>query len=197
MANVDARFGFRPIRRLDGSAWSGNLTQLKVANGDSSALNRGDCVKQLATGYVTVAAAGITDHSMRGVFMGCHYLSSALGYPIWSNYWPGSGATGDVDVFVCDDPFVVYEVQGSTSTAIAFADIGANADVVVTASTTGFSKWAINQATLATTATFPWRIIALGNNTRAVENGYDSSTGFNIVEVAWNDMFLTQKTGLL
>src|SRR5215813_14171920 len=106
MANVNAPFGFRPIRRLDGAALSGAFTQLKVANGDTNALNRGDCVKQLGTGYVTVAAAGLTDHSMRGIFIGCHYLSSALGYNIWSNYWPGSGAVGDIDVFILDDPFI-------------------------------------------------------------------------------------------
>src|SRR5215813_7616891 len=99
MANVNAPFGFRPIRRLDGAPYTGGFSQLKVANGDSNALNR-------------------------GIFIGCHYLSTALGYNIWSNYWPGSGATGDVDAFIIDDPFVVYEVQGSTSTAIGFADIG-------------------------------------------------------------------------
>jgi|SRR5215475_5023179 len=196
MANVDARFGFRPCRRLDGAAYTGGFSQLKVANGDTSALNRGDGVQSQASGYVTVAAAGISSHLWRGIFIGCHYLASAVGYNIWSNYWPGSGAVGDVDAFIIDDPFVVYEVQGSTSTAIAFADLGINADVVVTASTTGFSKWAINQGTLAVTSTFPFRVVALGNNARATENGYDSTTGFNIVEVMWNDHFLTQKAGI-
>jgi len=196
MANVNAPFGLRPCRRLDGAPYTGGFSQLKVANGDTNALNRGDMVKQLNTGYVTLSAAGITDHSNRGIFIGCHYLSSALSYNVWSNYWPGSGAVGDIDAFMIDDPFVVYEIQGSTSTPITFADIGANGDVVVTASTTGFSKWALNQATLAVTSTFPFRIVALGNNTRAIENGYDNTTGFNIVEVAWNDNFLTQKAGL-
>lgn len=197
MANVNAAFGFRPIRRMDWGPYSGGFSQLRVANGDTNALNRGDCVKQLNTGYVTVAAAGLSDHSMRGVYIGCHYLASAFGYNIWSNYWPGSGATGDIDVFVIDDPFVVFEVQGSTSTAIAFADIGINGDVVVNASTTGFSKWTLNQATLANTATFPWRVVGLGNRgVNNSENGYDTTTGFNIVEVQWNDQFGTQKSGL-
>jgi len=196
MANVNAPFGFRPIRYLTGAPYTSGFSQLKIANGDTNALNRGDMVRSLATGYVTIGAAGISDHSARGIFLGCHYLSNALGYNIWSNSWPGSGAIGDVDAFILDDPTVVFEVQGSTATPIAFADLGANADVVVTSSTTGFSKWAINQATLAATATFPWRIVALGNNTRNIENGYDTTTGFNIVEVAWNDNFLTQKSGL-
>ena len=196
MANVNAAFGLRPIRRLDGAPYTGGFTSLKVANGDTNALNRGDVVKNLNTGYVTRIAAGNTDHQNRGVFIGCHYLSAALGYSIWSNYWPGSGATGDIDAFVIDDPFVVYEVQSSTSTPVAFADLGLNADVVVNASTTGFSKWTINQATLNTTATFPFRVLALGNNAAAIENGYDATTGFNIVEVCWNDQVLTQKAGI-
>jgi len=196
MANVDARFGFKPIRRIDGGAWSGNLTQLKVANGDTNPLNRGDGVQSQASGYVTVAAAGITTHLWRGIFQGCHYLSSALGYNIWSNYWPGSGAIGDIDVFIVDDPLVVFEVQSTGASPVAFADLGQNADVVVTSSTTGQSKWAINQATMAVTATFPFRVVALGNNTRFVENGYDATSANNIVEVAWNDQFLRQFAGI-
>lgn len=195
MANINAAFGFKPIRRLDGAAWSGNLTQLKVANADTNALNRGDVVLQVTTGYVSRAAAGNTAHTIRGVFQGCHYLSAALGYPIWSNYWPGSGATGDIDAFICDDPNVVFEVQASAG-PIAFADIGLNADFVVNASTTGFSKWTLNSATMAVTATFPFRVIALGNNSVAIDNGYDTTTAFNVVEVAWNDMFLRQMAGI-
>lgn len=195
MANINSAFGFKPIRRLDGAAWSGNMTQLKIANADTNALNRGDVVLQVNTGYVSRAAAGNTAHTIRGVFLGCHYLSSALGYPIWTNYWPGTGATGDIDAFIVDDPNVVFEVQ-SSGTAIAFADIGINGDFVVNASTTGFSKWTLNQATLAVTATFPFRIIGLGNNGVATENGYDTTTSFNVVEVAWNDMFLRQFAGI-
>ena len=39
MANTVAPFGFRPIRRLDGEAWSENLTQRKIANNGGGALN--------------------------------------------------------------------------------------------------------------------------------------------------------------
>jgi len=200
MANVDSAFGFRPIRRLDGAAWSGNHSTRRMLN-SAGALNRGDVVQVLNSGYVQVSAAGVSTHVNLGVFVGCHYLSNALGYPIWSNYWPGSGAVGDVDVFVIDDPNVVFEVQGSTSTPIAFADIGINADFVVVASTTGFSKWSLNQATLAVTGTFPFRIVGLGGsqNTAAGNtpgNGYDHTTGYNIVEVAWNDQFYRQQAGI-
>lgn len=39
MANTVAPFGFRPIRRLDGEAWSENLIQRKIANNGGGALN--------------------------------------------------------------------------------------------------------------------------------------------------------------
>jgi len=65
-----------------------------------------------------------------------------MGYPIWTNYWPGSGALGLVDVCIIDDPNQVYEIMASAG-PITLADIGSAANVVVNASTTGFSKWAL------------------------------------------------------
>jgi hypothetical protein len=197
MPNTNAPFGFRRIRRLDGAASSGGFTQLKVAAADGNALNRGDVVQQLATGYVTRSVAGLATHMTRGVFVGCHYLSAALGYPIWSNYWPGSGAVGDVDVFIIDDPLAVFEARlGGAGGPATFANVGMNCDFLVNASTTGFSAWAIDPASIAVTATFPFRILALGNNGHYIGDGYDTSTPYNIVEVSWNDMFLKQMAGI-
>ena len=193
MPNTNAPFGFRPIRRLDGAAASGGMSQAKVANADGNALNRGDVVQQLATGYVTRTTAGLANHQTRGVFIGCHYLSAALGYPIWTNYWPGAGAVGDIDVFLLDDPWLVFEVRANAG-PITLANVGMNADFVVTASTTGFSAWSL--AAPAVTATFPFRVTALGNNNVNVGDGYDSTLAFNIVEVAWNDQVFKQQVGI-
>lgn len=197
MANTNAPFGFRPIRRIDGAAASGAFSQLKVANADTNALNRGDVVQQLATGYVTRSVAGITTHTNRGVFIGCHYLSATLGYPIWTNYWAGSGAIGDIDVFIIDDPLVVFEARiGGAGGPATLANIGMNCDVLPAASTTGFSAWAIDPTTILATATLPFRIIALGNNGKFVGDGYDTTSPYNIVEVCWNDQFLRQMVGI-
>jgi hypothetical protein len=188
MANTNSPFGFRPIRRLDGAAWTSNHTTKKMQN-NAGALNRGDAVQALVDGTVAVSAAA-AGHLNTGIFVGCHYLSSALGYPIWTNYWPGSGALGLVDAFIIDDPNVVYEVMASAG-PITLADVGANADIVVNASTTGFSKWALGAPTTTASTNFPWKIIGLGNNGVNVgENGYDATSANNIVEVCWNDMFL-------
>jgi len=184
MPNTQAPFGFRPVRRIDGAAWSGNVTQRKAQN-NAAALNRGDLVKALADGTVAIAAPA-DGHVVLGVYVGCHYLNSALGYPIWSNYWPGSGAIGLVDVFVIDDPNVVFEAQANAGN-LALADVGINMDIVVNASTSGFSKMALNDGTKAVTATFPWRMVGLGNFGVNIADGYDATSNFNIVEVTPNN----------
>lgn len=188
MANIDSAFGFRPIRRLDGAAWTGNHTTRKMLT-NATALNRGDMVQALPSGYVQAMTAAVTDHSAIGVFVGCHYLAASLGYPIWSNYWPGAGAVGEVDAFIIDDPNVVFEVQAAAG-PITFADVGTTANPTVVASTTGFSKWTLGApGALATAA---WRIVALGDPAPMVGNGYDHTTAFNIVQVAWNDHIYRQ-----
>ena len=63
MANIDSAFGFRPIKRLDGAAWTGNHTTRKMAN-NATALNRGDVVQAKAVGYVQ-AMTGCGDRSLR------------------------------------------------------------------------------------------------------------------------------------
>jgi hypothetical protein len=189
MANTQAPYGFRPIRTGSG-AYTGAFSTLK-AQATAGALNRGDMVTQLADGTVKVYAAA-DGHLARGVYIGCHYLSAALGYPIWSNYWPGAGAVGSlIDVFVIDDPAVVFEVAALAG-PITAADIGMRAEASVLASTTGFSKWSLTG--LAVTATLPWIVVGLGNASYPIQDGYDATTAFNTVEVAWNDMFL--KTGV-
>jgi hypothetical protein len=136
--------------------------------------------------------AAADGHLAAGVYIGCHYLSAALGYPIWSNYWPGSGAgTTMIDVFVIDDPEVAYEVAALLG-PITLASVGMRAEANVLASTTGFSKWSLTG--VAVTATLPWTIVALGNSNVNISDGYDSTTAYNIVEVQWNDMIL--KTGV-
>jgi len=187
--NTVAPFGLRPVRRQDGAGWSSAFTQCK-GQPTAGALNRGDLVQQMADGTVAVGAAAV-GYNIRGVYDGCHYALAALGYNIWSNYWPGSGAVAGtlVDIFVIDDPFVVYEAQASAG-PITLASVGLNADIVVTASTTGFSKWALGVP--AATATFPFRVERLGNGGVYISDGYDATAANNIVEVTWNNMFMRQ-----
>ncbi len=192
MANTVAPFGLRPIRRGDGAAWTGNHTTRKMQN-TAGALNRGDIVKQLADG--TVAVSTTADAAVNvGVAVGVHYLSSALGYPIWTNYWPGAGALGLVDVFVVDDPYVVFEIQASAG-PITLADVGASANIVINASTTGFSKWALGApAAGAGSDVLPFKIAGVGNAGYPIQDGYDATSANNIAEVTWNLHYLKPGT---
>src|SRR6476620_4768190 len=192
MANIDAAFGLRPCRRLDGAAWTGGHSTRRMLT-NATALNRGDVVQQLASGYVQAVTGAVADHSGLGVFVGCHYLAAGLGYPIWSNYWPGAGATAEVDALIIDDPFVVYEIQAQAA-PITIADIGMTANPTVVASTTGFSKWSL--AAPAASATALFRVVQLGDPAPMVSNGYDHTTAFNIVQVAWNDHIYKQMVGV-
>ena len=186
MANTNAPFGFRPIRRLDGAAWSGNLTQKKMQI-TAGACNRGDVVKQMSDGTVAVSAAAAGAANV-GVADGFRFVAAALGYPIWTNYWPGAGAVAGtlVDVFVIDDPNVVFEVMANAG-PITLAQVGDNADLVVTASTTGFSKWSLlTPAVGAGSDVLPFKVVGLGNAGVFISDGYDTTAANNIVEVAWN-----------
>ena len=191
MANTNAPSGFRPCGRVDGAAWTSKHTTCKMQN-NAGPLNRGDGVSQLADGTVAVAAAA-AGHVFRGISEGCHYLSTTMGYPVWSNYWPGAGAAGLVDVYVIDDPNVLFEGMASAG-PITLADVGLNADVVVVASTTGFSKWSIGVP--GTGAGFPWKIFAVGNMGFNIQDGLDVTAANNTVELAPNDWFLTKGAGI-
>jgi len=96
MANSNGSFGLRPLNKMGGGANStatSNYTFYEIANGNTNKLYHGEPVIPLSTGYIDApgAAAGGTV-GLLGVFQGCEYVSSTSGKPIWSNYWPGSGA---------------------------------------------------------------------------------------------------------
>jgi len=184
MANTNAPFGLRPVTYRGAAPSSGGMNWRKMQN-TAGACNRGDIVKTLADGTVAVAAA--TDVAvMVGVVEGFRFLSSVMGYPIWTNYWPGSGALGLVDVCIIDDPNQVYEIMASAG-PITLADIGSAANVVVNASTTGFSKWALGApAAGAGSDVLAFKVVGLGNDGINISDGYDATAANNIVQVAWN-----------
>lgn len=204
MANTFAPFGFRPIMRKDGGAWDGNMTLRKIASNSSTALYYGDAVSLLGTGYITIGAASAT--TICGVFIGCRYVPSAFGYMRWSNFWPGSGQTtaaGDIDAYVIDDPSVVFEVQSTGGSAVTFADVGNNVDIVSSSGSaiTGMSTHAVN-ATVATTATFPFRVWAVpgvnaaGSIPPALSANTDAGSANNVIQVVWNQFTWNQLAGL-
>lgn len=163
MANTVAPVGFLHQGSTEGSSPTFGQKAMLIANADSTALGRGDPLKMLSTGYVSAWTNGTAVSQLAGIFMGCQYLSSSGAGLIRSNYWPGSGATGDITAFIlpCNLAGAVpfFLVQAASGTTVAFADIGQNCDVTMgtPSSTTGLSGASISN--LGTAATLPFRIV--------------------------------------
>lgn len=202
MANTNSPFGFSVIGRVPGSP-SPDFAQTKrlIANADTNKIFTGDVVQDLGSGYIGVGAASLGQ--IYGVFVGCEYTSASQQKQIWSKYWPGADAVGDATAYICTDPYALFNVQ-SLLTPIAFADIGNNVDIsVATAGSTltGVSGQTINQGSLGTSNTLPFRIWALTSSQYPLGigsnvNGIDDTSNYNQALVTFNSQALKQLTGL-
>ena len=164
---TNAPNGLIPVKKLDGSAWTGATNPYQIANTYATALFRGDPVTRLADGTIGVGVAG---SAVLGVFWGVKYTDST-GTVKFMNYWPGNPGvlTGStVEALVIDDPNTVFSVQetsatGTAGTPLALADRGLNINFLYTAGSTatGQSAVSINNASEADTATLNCKIIDL------------------------------------
>lgn len=198
MANTNAPFGFRWLGLNGGSASATDATIVRyVASNNSEAIGKGDPVMDLTTGYIQQWNSGQSVDRLVGIFNGCKYFNTALQQVRWSPYWPGSGATGDVECYIIPIQLSVppkFAVQVAT-TPLTIADIGSNHDVTVGTpnTTTGQSTCALTSAGAATD-TLPFTVVDLWSNYGAPgSNGTDNTTDYNWVIVAPN---VTRLTGL-
>lgn len=166
MANTNAPFGLAQSSQLSSAP---NYAHRTIKNGIASAnttkIYTGDPVKLLSTGYLAQWTAGTAVSQLAGIFVGCEYLSTALGKRTFSPYWPGADTSADADAFIIPltggTPQVLL-VQ-TDSTGVALADRGSNFDVALgTGSTlTGRSGCYLDVSTSNTTATLPFRLLNL------------------------------------
>lgn len=164
---TNAPNGLRPVKKLDGSCWTGQTTSYPVASAYGTSLFKGDPVTVLNDGTLGIATAG---SAAVGVFWGVQYTNAA-GDIVNSPYWAASTATkGSVPAtaFVIDDPNVVFTIQesngaGAAGTPLALTDVGLNANFAVgTGSTaTGNSGATLNNTTEADTSTLNLKILGL------------------------------------
>lgn len=189
MSNTSAPNGFQRFGLLDGATPTmGNQRRL-VAAADTTAIGYGDPVVSLATGYVARATAGTTQIS--GIFMGCYYLNTAVGRVVWSKSWPGASAGGPGYANIDTDPNALYIAQ-SNGSPITFADIDANINFTIgtpqTEAAGGFSTSMLDQSSINTTNTLPFRIVGLYSDyvPAGSQNGSDDSSNYNRVIVAPN-----------
>lgn len=196
MSNTNAANGFQYFGRLEGGAVTAGLTTRLVSSSDTAALGQGDPVTSLTTGYVTASTAGTTQ--IDGIVNGFEYLSTALGRVVETNYYAGSGAAGDVKAYLYTDPQGLFVAQ-SNNTAILFSDIGANINFTAGTpnATTGFSTASLDQSSINTTNTLPFRIVGLlSDSAPPGASGTDNASAFNRVIVSANNWDRKSLTGI-
>lgn len=165
---TNAPQGLVPVKKLDGSAWTGATNPYQIANAYATAIFRGDPVTILAAdGTLGVGVAGATTI---GVFWGVKWIDST-GRVRFENFWPGNPGvlTGStVEALVIDDPNTVFTIQetngsGAAGTPLALGDRGLNANFLYTAGSTatGTSAVSLNNATEADTSTLNLKILQL------------------------------------
>jgi hypothetical protein len=193
MANTFTPFGFSQ-RRGTGSAPTFEQTPALIASTNSTPIFFGDAVVPVTsstTGYIQQATAGTVP--LAGIFVGCKYTSVAQKRTVWSNYWPGSDANGDVEAYVVNDPNAQFLVASNTGSAVGLANVGKLCQLGVGTGTTATGLSGMYIASVGTTATFPFRIVSLYTDPVA-PNGNDTTTQFNWLVVAFNNV-LTRSNG--
>ena len=187
MANTLSPFGFSPNGTLGGSTPNFRLSRRYIASSNATPIFTGDVVMPVtstATGYIVQYSSGTVPPA--GVFMGCKYLSVSQGRQVWSPYWPGSDANGDVTAYVIDNPDALFVVQSGTASAVTLANINSNATVnTSTAGTTINGRSGMALGTIGTTSTYPFIVVDL-ITTPTGQNGTDITTAYNWVVVGWN-----------
>ena len=194
---------------------SGNLNGAFTVT--SSTTTTAVCANSGATISATSTASGTVTVlvPIAGVFAGCKYTSTSQKRTVWSNYWPGSDATGDVTAYITTDPNAQFIVQtansNTTATAVGLSSVGQNIGFAYNDSTatgetngntaTGLSTFFADQYSLiansaagaTTNAYLPFRIVSLANYTPgavsplATINGNDSTTAYNRIVVGFNN----------
>lgn len=198
MANTFAPFGFAQASGL-GSAPTYEMKSRQIAL-TATAIYLNDPVTSQSDGTVAQSAPGTTQ--IAGIFAGCSFISAATGQRIWSKYWPGSGsalANTIVTALIIDDPNAQFIVQsGNAGTPVTEADVGANIQFAIGAGNalTGLSGAYANQATIATTATLPFRIRGIVTNPPGGP-GTDASSNGNWIIVAFNNVDTKSLTGIV
>ena len=132
MANQDAAFGLRPLKTVGQQDDSTGMGSHFIAAGEASAMFQGSLVASPATGTGYIDIAGLTGVLNVGAFWGCFYDDPTTRKPTFSNYYPGSitpPQSQDIEAFVYDSPYQMFEIQSAATGASAQADIYKTCDL--------------------------------------------------------------------
>jgi len=189
MANTLAPYGFLPVGTISGATPNFRLSRRLIASTYATAIYTGDVVQPVissATGYIVQWASGAATTQVAGVFQGCKYLSLSQGRTVWSPYWPGSDANGDVIAYVIDSPDALFQVQSGTASAVTQANVNQNATITTaTAGSTLTGRSGMALSTIGTTNTYAFTIVDVVTTPPGV-NGTDTTTAYGNVLVTFN-----------
>ena len=173
MANVEEKFGLKPVRSLDGSDFINAQNRYRIASSYATAIFQGDLVTPVTGGHIERHTA-TSSTAVVGVFNGCFYTDPTTQKPTWKNYYPGSIAASDIIAFVIDSPDQVYKIDSDG--AFAVADIFKNFNVTnVSGNTvTGTSEVQLDYSSSGITTTIVLQAIDIsqdvGNDEAGVVN---------------------------
>jgi len=139
MANQDAAFGLRPLRTVGQQDDSTGMSSHWIDAAEASAMYQGSLVKcpATSTGYIDISDPG--DVLNVGALWGVFYNDPTTLKPTFKNYYPGSITppnSKDIEAFVYDSPYQMFEVQSAASGASAQADIFMCCDIASNAGST-------------------------------------------------------------
>jgi hypothetical protein len=171
---IDAPYGLKPINLIGGQVFAGSTRTIPIQYNDTTAIYYGDFVRVLR-GFVSRLAVTTAGGAagMVGIFLGCSYTNPATKQKVFSQYYPGSIAAGDIQAIVCDDPDTVFKSaivasSGSTTvTSAAPAMVGQNlqASNLVGNTNTGNSSNALIIPAATTSSAYVARVVAVVNDT--------------------------------
>jgi hypothetical protein len=172
MANANKPMGLAPAQYLNGAPWNGQARIYSIAPNYNTALYIGDPVMSSGTadaaGNQGIALYNGTS-AIRGVIVGIGRGETLMANPasLDRTYFPanGDGTSTPWYAMVVDDPNVLFEVQeNANGTALSPADIGLNTTLksgTGNGYTSGWQLSSYTDATPATTATLPVRLMGL------------------------------------
>lgn len=149
MANVNAPFGLRPIRYVDGRAYNGEVTEY-FATGATGVIRPGDPVVDSGssnTAEVQGRAPGTLPSctvSLDGD--GDPIIGVCVGVvPVHRDSLPYRETSTDRIILVARGPDLVFEVQANAGgTALAATDVGLHANLKVATTATYISDWTLD-----------------------------------------------------
>lgn len=156
MANGNVARGLIPVRMADGSPYNGAVDMFYVPASDATALYEGDPVV-LAGSADAAGVASVTRSAAAGTITG-----AVVGFADATSMTAGFRAASTAAyVLVAHGQDILFEIQeDAVGGAIAAADIGLNADIIVAAGS-AYGKTSgvmLDTSTKATTVTLPLRI---------------------------------------